>query len=229
MLIPNSDFVGSAAAPPCLVRASGRSTAAAGEAAWRFGESRRRLRAVVAGWSWKHLAEGTGGRDRVGNAASARSTVTESGGGLSHLPHRAAGSGLPPASLGLWARGRGCVKGEKCVGWVGAGNERGVKGAVSGSVQRNEATASILRCPTHLLAGFCSSLSQKPNLGAFGPVWGPAGLPRCLSPLVPTHPKWHRWPQLSGIPQAEPAPERGKTPNPGGFGVGGALLGARLP
>lgn len=81
MPIPNSDFVGSAAAPPCLVRASGRSTAAAGEAAWRFGESRRRLRAVVAGWSWKHLAEGTGGRDRVGNAASARSTVTESGGG----------------------------------------------------------------------------------------------------------------------------------------------------
>lgn len=120
----------------------------------------------------------------------------------------------------------------------GAGNERGVKGAVRGSVQRNGATAFISRCPTHLSAGFWLSLSQKPKPGVFCPAWGPAGLPRCPKtpqkrPLVPKHPKRCCLPWLSGIPQVEPAPERGKTPkrpqgksHGGDLGLGGALLGA---
>lgn len=47
--------------PSLPVGASGTLTAAAGRQLGDlgFGESRRRLRAVVVGWSWKHLAEGT--------------------------------------------------------------------------------------------------------------------------------------------------------------------------
>lgn len=114
----------------------------------------------------------------------------------------------------------------------GAGNERGVKGAVSGSVQRDEATAFISRWPTPL--GWVLFVPvPKPQPGGVLPSLGshrPSPVPQPLGTQTPQT----VLPALAlGHPTGGASPREGQNPKktPGripwrGFGVGGGPAGS---